>query len=253
MKRSVWNGFVRIRDRYRITHDKLGEDLPNLRSLEQALVNNRPGLPYKVKNHVVYNQALDEISADSDIKLILVADNPGRHEQESCRYLVGNSGKLAEGFFKKHPYLGIDFRKNVLILNKTPIHTPRTAGLGELRRLGGETFCKVFDFSQKIMAEFLWEFHSALAPLQVWITGYSEMKKGGVFETYTSSLKAVYAGQDAARESLRKEIFIFRHFSMNQFAIDLNRQTAPGETDIDALGRIGSAYRRRILGDDFEQ
>jgi hypothetical protein len=35
---------------------------------------------------------------------------------------------------------------------------------------------------------------------------------------------------------------------MNQFTVDLRRQTLPKETIGDALARIGAAYRLRILG-----
>ena len=35
-------------------------------------------------------------------------------------------GKLAVSFFQNHPELKINFRSNVIILNKTPIHTAKT-------------------------------------------------------------------------------------------------------------------------------
>jgi hypothetical protein len=49
-------------------------------------------------------------------------------------------------------------------------------------------------------------------------------------------------------DSLRGRLFLYRHFSMNQFTIDLNRQAAPGESLRETLERMGSAYRLRILG-----
>jgi hypothetical protein len=76
----------------------------------------------------------------------------------------------------------------------------------------------------------------------VWITGYSEMKPGGIFAAYTEALKNDYP------ESLRARVFLYRHFSMNQFTIDLRQQTAGKEPLRETLERMGRAYRLRILG-----
>jgi hypothetical protein len=196
-----------------------------------------------VETPIVYNGALDDVQPDSEIRMVLVADNPGRREQaaENRRYLVGPSGKIAEKFFRDNPALNIDFRKNVIILNKTPIHTPRTVELRELCRLGGAALETALVESQRIMARLLREFHQALA-VPVWIIGYSEMKKGGVFEAYTNELKALYSDTD-----LKDSVFLYRHFSMNQFTIDLKQQAARGEPLDKALGRIGAAYRKKFL------
>jgi hypothetical protein len=132
----------------------------------------------------------------------------------------------------------------VLILNKTPVHTPRTAELGELRRLGGPRIAAAIIESQRAMADLLLEFHRCLAPVPVWIIGYSEMKKGGIFEVYTETIKTLYASLPKRRE----ELLFFRHFSMNQFTIDLKQQSLPGEGLAETLKRIGGAYRERVLG-----
>jgi hypothetical protein len=161
---------------------------------------------------------------------------------------VGPSGKIAETFFRGAGELGIDLRKNVIILNKTPVHTPRTAELGELCRRGGPKLTEKIAATQRFMAALLLEFHRALSPpglpVPVWITGYSEMKRGGIFGPYTEALGEMYGPGEALRES----VFLYRHFSMNQFSIDLRKQALPGEDTGAALKRIGTAYRRRILG-----
>jgi hypothetical protein len=113
--------------------------------------------------------------------------------------------------------------------------------LRELCRLGGAALETALAESQRIMARLLREFHQALAA-PVWITGYSEMKKGGVFEAYTNELKALYSDTD-----LKDSVFLYRHFSMNQFTIDLKQQTARGEPLDKALDRIGAAYRKKFL------
>jgi len=248
MTRAAWNKFIKARERYREGLEKLRRGLPELRSLQQRLVDNRSP-SYTVETPIVYNNAIDDIRPDSDIRLILVADNPGRREQasENRRYLVGPSGKIAEKFFRDNPSLKIDFRKNVIILNKTPVHTPRTIELKELRLLGGDHLEKALDESQRLMARLLFEFHKAVSygekkPVPVWITGYSEMNKTGVFAAYTNELKAIYN-----KSELEKTLFLYRHFSMNQFTIDLKRQAAPGESAAKTLKRIGAAYRRKFL------
>ena len=249
MKQSAWENFSRTRNRYRREVKKLQNRLPQLQKILQKLVDSRSP-SYIVETPIVYNRALDDVTADSMIRLILVADNPGRREQaaENRRYLVGPSGKIAEKFFRDNPSLNIDFRKNVIILNKTPIHTPRTSELKELCRLGGAALETALYHSQRLMAGLLLEFHQALScdnskPIPVWITGYSEMKKGGVFETYTEELQHLYCSTN-----LDKSVFLYRHFSMNQFTIDLKRQTAPDESSVtQTLDKIGTIYRKKYL------
>jgi hypothetical protein len=247
MDKTAWNAFTAARTRFKQFTGELRRTLPDLQAAQQKLVNARPGPSYRVENPVVYNQALDDVGPEDRIRLILAADNPGRREQagENRRYLVGPSGKIAENFFRNNPALGIDFRRNVIILNKTPIHTPRTAELRELGRLGGASVAEAIVESQRTMAALITEFHRSLSlgeaePVPVWIIGYSEMKKGGIFEVFTAALG-----------ELRKPpapLFLYRHFSMNQFTIDLGRQALPGEAVRDSLERIGAAYRERIFG-----
>jgi hypothetical protein len=257
MTRFTWNEFVKARDCFRSAAEEIAHSLPELRDIQQKLADSRSDGKnlYKVETPVVYNTALDNVSIKDEIKLILVADNPGRREQalENRRYLVGPSGKIAGKFFRDNPVLGINFHKNVIILNKTPLHSPRTIELRELCRMEAETgssnIAKAVEESQKLMAEILFEFHQALTipdvknPVQVWITGYSEMKKKGIFETYTTVLKKLYSDTP-----LNKQLFIFRHFSMNQFTIDLKQQSLPEETTAKVLKRIGTVYRKKILG-----
>jgi hypothetical protein len=246
MDQDSWNKFVKARERVRNEVQELSRSLPKLKSIQQKLIDDRKeNSSYKVDTPIVYNTALDDINANDEIKLILVGDNPGRREQaaENRRYLVGPSGKIAMKFFSDNPSLGIDFSKNVIILNKTPIHTPRTLELRQLVRLeGADSIARALEESQKTMASLLMEFQLALNA-QVWIVGYSEMKKTGIFETYTEELKKLYAQKDR----LYKELFLFRHFSMNQFTIDLKKQAIDGETVVKSLKRIGSAYRKHIL------
>ena len=251
MNRGAWSKFEKARERFRVTTEELSRSLPKLRKLQQELADTRAGgknSSYTVETPVVYNTALDEIKIDDEIKLIVVADNPGRREQsaENRRYLVGPSGKIAKKFFIDNPSLGIDFTKNVIILNKTPIHSPRTVELRELVKMemanNSHSIADAIEESQKSMADILFEFHSAL-DCPIWIIGYSEMRKGGIFDSYTEKLKDLYADN----KEMYKQLFFYRHFSMNQFTIDLKQQAKPGESVKKVLERIGEGYRARIL------
>jgi hypothetical protein len=246
---SANQAFANAVKRYRALVDEIAA-LPDLAGRVQKLVDRREGPAYTVRKPVVFNGALDGKLAD--LRMILVGDNPGRREQEQGRYLVGPSGKIAETFFRNNGELGVDFRTNALILNKTPIHSPRTVELKELRRTGGNRIADAVISSQRVMAELLYEFWNALTgtdkagpsgKVPVWIIGYSEMKKGGVFEAYTETLKELCAADSLFNDSL----LLFRHFSMNQFTIDLRKKALPGETLSQSLERIGAAYRERVL------
>jgi len=251
LNRSAWDKFVKARERFRITTEELSRSLPKLIKLQQELADTRTeakNSSYTVETPVVYNSALDDVTFDDEIKLVIVADNPGRREQaaENRRYLVGPSGKIAKKFFSDNPQLGIDFVKNVIILNKTPIHSPRTVELRELVRMekanGKHSIAAALEESQVSMASLLFDFHTALG-IPVWIIGYSEMRKGGIFEAYTEKIKELYADN----KEMYKQLFFYRHFSMNQFTIDLKQQAKPGESIIKSLERIGAGYRVRIL------
>ena len=250
MDKETWAAFQITVKRYRSFINKTETSLPGLSKYIQHLVNTREGPSYTVVTPVVYNQALDNLGAESEIKMILVGDNPGRREQESRRYLVGPSGKIAEKFFRDNPELGIDFRKNVLILNKTPIHTPRTADLKSLYAIGGKQVEALILSTQQVMAKLLYEFWQALNAHRknreccgIWIIGYSEMKKGGIFEAYTETLKDLCKSNPTFKENIN----FFRHFSMNQFTIDLKKRAESGESAGESLGRIGKMYRERVL------
>ncbi|MDR2900629.1 MAG: hypothetical protein LBV20_03825 [Treponema sp.] len=246
MNDKTWKDFCVVKEKYRSYTNSLVTKVPELKAAQEKIITEREGGSYQLETPIVFNKALDEITEHDEIKMILVADNPGKREQEAInqRYLVGNSGKLADGFFRKNPELGIDFRKNVIILNKTPIHTARTIELKKLIELGGSSVLKAEEDSQREMAELLYQFQKALGNIPVWIIGYSEMKKKGLFEIYTEMIKSLYPES----EPLRNKIFLYRHFSMNQFTIDLNQKKTNDENTEEALTRIGEEYRMRILG-----
>lgn len=205
--------------------------------------------PYEIETPVVYNSALDEIGEESEIRLIVIGDNPGKDEQraENRKYLVGMSGKIASGFFGRNPEFQVDFRKNVLILNKTPVHTAKTKHLRFLSK-SDEKIANLIEESQVKMAQKTAELHRRLASsgVELWLVGYAEMKGRGVFLKYRDALEKSYGNDSGAWERVR----VFQHFSMNRFSIDL--ALFQKERGIDsvtsACSELGKIHREEIFG-----
>ncbi|MBR1912855.1 MAG: hypothetical protein IJ828_10950 [Treponema sp.] len=208
---------------------------------------------YPLETSVVYNKAYDEITKDSDIKLIVIGDNPGKEEQLSAnnRYLVGQSGRIAEGFFRRNPELGIDFRKNVVIMNKTPVHTAKTTHLKYLAAHGSDRVKRLLHESQLDMARLAAELHQKLETAQLWLVGYSELKGKGLFLQYRDALLQCYRNADGSMKESWDSVFVFQHFSMNRFLIDLSQHQKEESASAllsDALAFIGSKHRKEIFG-----
>ena len=197
--------FCQFRDKFKNQieewKNQLAGEESKIREVQKSLAK-KDGVPeYNLENILVYNQALDEITEDDDIKLIVVGDNPGKAEQlaENQRYLVGQAGKIAEGFFAQNPELEIDFRKNVIILNKTPFHTAKTKELSAFSKIIKSNYDenlatkidKIIEESQIFMAEETASLAKDLG-LEIWLVGYSELKPKGIFALYREALKATF-------------------------------------------------------------
>ena len=157
-----WKIFCDFKDDLKNMVAKWQEQSSNLVDLQKKAAQIAKTPDYSFETPVVYNQALEEISKDNDIKLIVIGDNPGKDEQlaKNNKYLVGQAGKIAEGFFKRNENLGIDFRKNVIILNKTPIHSAKTSQLKTIAKLGGEKIAELIKESQIWMAKRTAQLHT---------------------------------------------------------------------------------------------
>ena len=184
---------------------------------------------YELQTPIVYNTALDEITQNDEIKLIVIGDNPGKDEQlaKNQKYLVGQAGKLGNNFFKNHEELGIDFRKNVIILNKTPIHSAKTNQLKKFATFGGKEIENLIKETQIWMAQETAKLHQNLLKgsenkdyPQLWLVGYSELKEKGIFTDYKNELKRQYKTSEEAKNAW-DNVFVYQHFSMNRFSIDL--------------------------------
>ncbi|HZK19533.1 MAG TPA: hypothetical protein VFC68_02275 [Treponemataceae bacterium] len=284
MTTHQWNAFCAFKNEFKAqiqawNSDLLHSGFNQILKEEQKRLAYKDGVPpYPIDTTLVYNKALDEITDDDDIKLIIIGDNPGKDEQraENRRYLVGHAGKIAEGFFRRNPELGIDFRKNVIILNKTPLHTAKTKELKALTRTSKndtpkmaqarEYFAKLLLDSQVWMATRTAKLHSNLNKdakehihCQLWLVGYSELKKKGIFLPYADVLTELYSLtsneqdlQDTLCKSkiychLAESVFVFQHFSMNRFLIDIRAHSQNSlnlQENIEAVGRM---RRKQIL------
>lgn len=255
MTKSQFEVFSTFRDDFRSYCDELNQKYRDLLSPLQVAARLKDTPEYPLETPVVYNTALDEITEKSEIRLIVIGDNPGKDEQRSSnrKYLVGQSGKIAAGFFAKNSEFQTDFRKNAIILNKTPVHTAKTNHIKYLLKNGGEEIKKVISESQLFMAERTARLHADLcraageggiAP-ELWLVGYAELKNKGLFLEYRDALKNAY-GEDCAWE----KVFVFQHFSMNRFSIDLKEfmKKHPDLGIIKATHELGSFHKTEIFG-----
>lgn len=214
-----------------------------LHLLQQAAAAENKTPAYPQETPIVYNHSLDEVQASDWIKLIIISDNPGKNEQlhKNQRYLVGQAGKVAEGFFRRNPELAIDFRREVIILNKTPVHTAKTKELNYLLKHGGEQFRSLFEETQQWLASHTAALQGALG-CPLWLIGYGELRKKSLFTAYADELQRQYGGKFDA------PVFVFQHFSMNCFAIDFKKLSNEHKSTEENLRTIGLQHRKEVLG-----
>lgn len=222
-----------------------------LKPLQKQIANQDKVPEYPIENPIVYNTALDEVSQSDEIKLILIGDNPGKNEQLEInkKYLVGLSGKIADNFFKKNTELQTDFRKNVIILNKTPIHTAKTKELLFLANQNKE-IAELIKTSQIWMAKKTVELQIAVN-CKMWLVGYAEVKEKGIFQEYKKTLFEEYQKNEDGKNAY-KNFFVYQHFSMNRFLIDLNEFSSSKETTNKSLetrlNELGTIHKKQIFG-----
>lgn len=273
-----WKAFCDYKKVFIEKIDEWNKRCPQLQALQEAAAKAANTPSYSFETPIVYNRDLDRFTRDDDIKLIVIGDNPGKDEQllKNNKYLVGQAGKIADGFFKRNPELGVDFRKNVIILNKTPVHSAKTNQLKHIIKNGGAQVAALIQESQLWMAEQTAKLHSALcsgagddgvAP-ELWLVGYAELKGKGIFIPYRDKLKESYgvcaAGTDLTGTNGTKgtdllfsgasawsKVYVFQHFSMNRFTIDLGELTEEHSWDslslLDRIHKTGDLHKSEIF------
>lgn len=249
MTEKQWNIFCDFKKELKQKIEEWTERAPKLTDLQKKAARLAKNAEYSFETPVVYNRALNDVQPQDDIKLIVIGDNPGKDEQLKInnRYLVGQAGKIAEGYFRRNPELGVDFRRNVIILNKTPIHSAKTIQLNTIAKLGGPEISGLIKESQIWMAEKTAALHAELGT-ELWLVGYSELKDKKIFYPYRDTLKASLIN----RKDVWNRVYVFQHFSMNRFTIDLSeyiktekKENARLESNIHELGVL---HKKEIFG-----
>lgn len=243
MDPNAYSDLAAARGDFKAAVESWSRRLPALGGLQDRLREELGYRDYEIETPIVYNRALDDLGPPSSPRWIVIADNPGKNEQKAAnnRYLVGQAGKLAAEFFERR--LGRDFRRDAVIINKTPIHSPKTAELSKLLRMDSSGGLRaVFDESQKFMAGLALRFHRALG-LPVWISGKSGLSPKGIFSTWFGEFRRLFSEAGAM-----EEVFVFSHFSMNRFSIELGEKADPGKPLEEELLRIGRENRLAVFG-----
>ena len=103
---------------------------------------------------------------------------------------------------------------------------------------------KLIDESQKECARLVWELHKSLG-CELWLVGYSELKAKGIFGLYREKLKGCYS----ADPEIWDKVFVFQHFSMNRFLIDLkNFRSDHDELNLaESIYKLGHMHRDEIF------
>lgn len=255
MNTSEWNSFCEFRSQFRQKVEEWKKCAPKLMELQKKAAELAGTPEYPFENTVVYNTDLDKITQEDEIKLIVIGDNPGKDEQrtKNQRYLCGQAGKIADGFFKRNPELGIDFRRNVIILNKTPVHSAKTAQLKTIIKLGGKPVSDLIMESQIWMAEQTAALHQQLEKTSLWLVGYSELKEKHFFCPYKDELKKMYTQGSVKDKAAWERVFVYQHFSMNRFTIDLAEQiekkSLQGKSLASQLECVGIIHKDEIFGE----
>ena len=231
MTEKQWNIFCDFKKELKQKIEEWTERAPKLTDLQKEAARLAKNTEYSFETPVVYNRALNDVQPQDDIKLIVIGDNPGKDEQLKInnRYLVGQAGKIAEGYFRRNPELGVDFRLNTIA------------------KLGGPEISGLIKESQIWMAEKTAALHAELGT-ELWLVGYSELKDKKIFCPYRDTLKASLIN----RKDAWNRVYVFQHFSMNRFTIDLSeyiktekKENARLESNIHELGVL---HKKEIFG-----
>ena len=152
-----------------------------------------------------------------------------------------------------------------MILNKTPVHSAKTAQLKRIAKLGGEEVASLLVESQIWMAQKTAELHKAFCQktgsgiaggssdggCELWLVGYSELKDKALFTQYRDTLKQTIINQSPDQWD---KVYVFQHFSMNRFTIDLadyekeNQAGLKNKSLIEKIHQLGTLHKTEIFG-----
>lgn len=205
---------------------------------------------YEIKNIFVFNETLLNRDVEN-IKYIFVADNPGKKEQAEKAYLIGTAGKMARNFFAR---LGVNFDENIIVLNKTPIHTRNTHDLKRLNVI----HTALLKETQQYMAQLTYNLHTLLN-CRVYLFGFAGCRrsdgtwlygknktlfKGQLTPYYYEKMLSLY--QD---RTIRDTLYLYKHISFGNFQKDVNiyQRKSPDTPIPQLLDIIGALYRDELF------
>jgi len=104
---------------------------------------------------------------------------------------------------------------------------------------------KLIGESQIWMAKKTAELHNKLGT-ELWLVGYTELKEKGLFSLYRDNLKSYCSPQSW------NKVYVFQHFSMNRFTIDLADYIKSNKKEksalLDTIHELGLLHRKEIFG-----
>ena len=181
---------------------------------------NKNAAENKQKLKVVYNEDLDGKNI-SEIQYIIVADNPGEKEWENKVYLFDSrddkkrAGYIAHETFRR---LKLD-EKMFLVLNKTPIFTPKSENLNKYNE------SPILQESMEYMAELTFNINKINSSIQTIVFGIgdcfdSDKEKfddGELFSAYYKKIAELYLLSEGEKPRFP---IIVKHFSRYSFLQD---------------------------------
>ena len=118
---------------------------------------------------------------------------------------------------------------------------------------GGEKIRQLLQESQLYMAQKTARLHIDLCHAastedekpKIFLVGYSELKKNGIFTAYRDELKKNYGNSPEEWE----KVLVFQHFSMNRFSIDLKEYMKNNGTQdmVQAAHALGTLHKNEIF------
>ncbi|WP_319370959.1 hypothetical protein [uncultured Ilyobacter sp.] len=195
MTSQQYKEFVKIRGRFRSKVDEYRKNYP---VFAEELLKKYEDQERNMKAFV-YNEKLDYLEKSDSIKYVWVTDNPGFNESMQNKYAVGISGKTGKNFMEENGFVD-EFDKEVIVLNKSFIHTKITSELAKF-----SNYKDILEDNQKFMAELACSFQE-IFNCDMWILGISNLNK--IFKVFRENIE---------KDGKLDNIYFYYHFSQGQF------------------------------------
>ena len=136
MTQQEWDAFSQFRDNFKNKISEWNQFASQLIPLQKAAANkDTPNYP--IENPIVYNTALDEITQEDSIKLIVIGDNPGKDEQlnKNLNSTLSNTGYFFADYYRKtglDPYLSVS-----IVLHETGCKWNCSSLVTDCNNIGG--------------------------------------------------------------------------------------------------------------------